>query len=253
MRTRLVQGAGRCTRGPNDWALVIILGKDLTKYLLRPETHDAMEPELQAELKFGLQNSSIEGTEALENVSVFLKQGEEWRTNAEPLINDYRHGADQIPPHGSGTLAESVTAEVEACTLAWQGQWLEASGRAQEAATTLGKGGEATRGYRGLWLYLAGVWANYAGILAEDAHLRLTGRRAVRQAVAAAKPDTWAKEMPPLPGDSSPEETSPEDAAGVSRILTILDGGISRPSHETAIKTCSRASTTRRRVSTSRR
>jgi Rad3-related DNA helicase len=41
IRTRVVQGAGRCTRGPNDWAVVIVLGDELTKYLLRPETQRA--------------------------------------------------------------------------------------------------------------------------------------------------------------------------------------------------------------------
>jgi len=36
IRTRIVQGAGRSTRGPNDYAVVVIRGGDLTKYFSRP-------------------------------------------------------------------------------------------------------------------------------------------------------------------------------------------------------------------------
>jgi Rad3-related DNA helicase len=48
VRTRIVQGVGRCTRGPNDWAVVIVLGADLTTYMVRPEIRRALDPELQA-------------------------------------------------------------------------------------------------------------------------------------------------------------------------------------------------------------
>lgn len=47
VRTRIVQGAGRSTRGPNDFAAVVIRGTDLTKYFARPENIAALEPELQ--------------------------------------------------------------------------------------------------------------------------------------------------------------------------------------------------------------
>ena len=38
----------------------------------------------------------------------------------------------------------------------------DASRVAGDAARSLGAGGDATRGYRGLWLYLAGAWADQA-------------------------------------------------------------------------------------------
>jgi len=79
VRTRVVQGAGRCTRGPDDWALVLVLGADLTQYLLRPETLDALAPELQAEIYFGRENcADAITTDVLENVDVFLDQGDTW-------------------------------------------------------------------------------------------------------------------------------------------------------------------------------
>lgn len=53
LRTRIVQGAGRATRGPNDYAVVVVVGSDITRYLSRPENQTALEPELQAEVQFG--------------------------------------------------------------------------------------------------------------------------------------------------------------------------------------------------------
>jgi hypothetical protein len=73
VRTRVVQGAGRCTRGPNDWAVVIVLSADLTTYLVRPETRQNLDPELQAEIEFGIQNSRATSTaDILSNVHTFL-------------------------------------------------------------------------------------------------------------------------------------------------------------------------------------
>jgi hypothetical protein len=58
VRTRVVQGAGRCTRGPDDFAVVVVRGADLTRYLNRPDVRAALDPELQAEVAFGWENST---------------------------------------------------------------------------------------------------------------------------------------------------------------------------------------------------
>ena len=55
--TRLVQGFGRCTRSPNDYAAVIILGENLNNYLFKKERREFFHPEIQAELEFGLEQS----------------------------------------------------------------------------------------------------------------------------------------------------------------------------------------------------
>jgi hypothetical protein len=76
VRTRVVQGAGRCTRGPADWAMVVVLGSELTRYLLRPETQRALGPELQAEIQFGVENSRNErAADILDNIRTFLAFG----------------------------------------------------------------------------------------------------------------------------------------------------------------------------------
>ena len=55
--TRLVQSFGRCTRSPNDYAAVIVLGENLNNYLLKKERREFFHPEIQAEPEFGLEQS----------------------------------------------------------------------------------------------------------------------------------------------------------------------------------------------------
>ncbi|MEV7038319.1 DEAD/DEAH box helicase [Amycolatopsis sp. NPDC051061] len=236
IRTRVVQGAGRCTRGPNDWALVVVLGTDLTKYLMLPETRRALAPELQAEISFGLVNSR-ETTEAdfLENVRVFLEQGDAWRNNAEPLLAEQRKSAVRKLPDGTDALSKAVDAEIEACESAAQERWADAARRGQDAARDLGGGGDATRGYRAFWLYLAGVWMDQAADDSGDAATRRTSRALITQAEAAAKPGTWTRELASLP-DAPREALPPEDAVAVRVIATKLAGGVAKGRHDKAVE-----------------
>ena len=73
IRTRVVQGAGRCTRGPDDFAVVVVRGSDLTRYLNFPDVRAALDPELQAEVEFGWQNSVGQSHDDIADmVKVFL-------------------------------------------------------------------------------------------------------------------------------------------------------------------------------------
>lgn len=53
IRTRVLQGAGRCTRGPKDWAVVVVAGEDLIRFLSRAEVRQSLPVELQAEITLG--------------------------------------------------------------------------------------------------------------------------------------------------------------------------------------------------------
>lgn len=57
--TRFTQATGRCTRGIRDFSLVILDGTELHTFCLKNENLEVMHPELQAELKFGLENSNV--------------------------------------------------------------------------------------------------------------------------------------------------------------------------------------------------
>lgn len=221
LRTRIVQGAGRCTRGPNDYAVVVILGSDITRYFSRSENRKALEPELQAEVDFGWQNSrGRDPDEVLENVRVFLAHDAEWREQGEPMVAEFRQEAVRVEIAGSEALGMSAAAEVEAWQLAFRGDWIGASEELQEAARQVGGGGSATRGYRGLLLYIAGVWLHLG---AQDEAQRGRARQLVRDAAAASNRGTWLKEMRDLPGAEAIPFAS-MDVVAVNSIVARLRG-----------------------------
>lgn len=230
LRTRIVQGAGRCTRGPNDYAVVVVLGPDIMKYFSRPENLKALEPELQAEVEFGWQNSKgVEPKEVIENVEMFLEHGAGWREHGEPAVAEFRQDAAKVEPPGTDALGKAAAMEVEAWQLAFGGDWIGASEKLQEAVPHVGP--EATRGYRGLLLYLAGVWLHLG---AQDETQRSRARQLVREAALAANRGTWLKEMRDLPGA---EEAAlvPSDVVAVNHVVARLRGQLKPKKITTAL------------------
>lgn len=221
IRTRIVQGAGRSTRGPKDFAVVVISGTDLTKYFARPENIAALEPELQAEVQFGWENSrGVAADDIVENVETFLEHEEDWRTAGEEMVAEFLEGAAKVEPEAAEPLGKAAPLEVDAWQLAYAGDWIAASEKLQETVVQVGP--EATRGYRGLLLYIAGVWTHLG---AEDETQRAKARELIRDAGKASNRGTWLREMLPLPGapDVDPE---PEDVVAVSAILARLRGSL---------------------------
>lgn len=225
IRTRVIQGAGRCTRGPEDTAIVLVLGK-LSGYIGRPEVVRALDPEVQAEIRFGLDNSSAgtaEGT--LENVDAFLNQDTDdtWRTEAEPCLVEARRSTRQEPPPAAGHLARCADKEVEAWAAATTRAWARAARLAHEVVKILEQGGSSTRGYRAFWTYLQAAWADQAA--QEDGGPE--GREAARSLVARAEKTagmaTWVHQMAPFPGiPRSP--LTPADEQAVQAVITRLEG-----------------------------
>lgn len=219
VRTRIVQGAGRCTRGPNDYAVVVVLGPDIMKYFSRSENIKALEPELQAEVEFGWQNSKgIDPHEVVENAEMFLDHGADWREQGEPAMAEFRQDAVKVEPPGTDALGKAAPLEVEAWQLAFGGDWIKASEKLQKAVPHLGP--EATRGYRGLLLYLAGVWLHLG---AQDETQRSRARQLVREAALAANRGRWLTEMRELPGAEEIQPV-PEDVDAVNQIVARLRG-----------------------------
>ncbi|QRY43503.1 DEAD/DEAH box helicase [Mycolicibacterium boenickei] len=223
VRTRVVQGAGRCTRGPSDYAVVVIAGSQITRYFGRPEVLGALDPELQAEVEFGWLNSNGKShDDILDNVRVFLEHEQDWREGGEPYITEIRHDKQLIPPPGSEAMQTSAPLEVAAWEAAYQGNWLAASQQIEAAAREVGKGGNATRGYRAVLLFLAGLWLQLGAV---DEPTRARARKLVRDADAAAERGVWLNEMPRFPGESE-VELHPADAAAVTEISERLQKGV---------------------------
>jgi DNA polymerase III delta prime subunit len=229
IRTRIIQGAGRCTRGPEDTAVVVVLGGKLSRLIGRPEFIDALDPELQAEVRFGRENSQgAEPGGVIDNVHVFLNQGTDdtWRTSAEPTLTEYRREASRSLPAGTEALSAAVEHEVAAWVAADFNVWADAAASAHEVARLVGAGGTATAGYRAFWMYLEAVWSERAATNAGD---RAAAHTLVQHAEQVMGLGSWVREMAPLPTMPAPA-LSVADTVAVNAIANRLAQGVNQGS-----------------------
>lgn len=220
--TRLVQGFGRCTRSPNDYAAVIVLGESLNNYLFKKERRQFFHPEIQAELDFGLDQSkaaTIAGM--LENLRHFLTQDAEW-DEAEKAIIALRSGLTQRTLAAAPELAAAVAGELAYQYALWNADYLVAL---EQCRAVIGKFTHPDlRGYRALWLYLAGsaAWlAHQAGQLPDDS----TSKDYFRQAQAAAPVLRWLVALRDNAAAATPSDTieDPRLTAMIERLETVLE------------------------------
>ncbi|GAA1817767.1 hypothetical protein GCM10009749_29810 [Agromyces neolithicus] len=221
IRTRVVQGAGRCTRGPQDWAVVVVEGEDLLRYLSDPDNTQSMPVELQAEIEFGLLASASSFSNVVALTRSALAQDEDWRQHGEPSLADGRARATRTPQPLAAELAASAPREVAAWRAAWLGDW-EAAGRAAVAVLE-GLTAPRARAYRALWAYFASAWfarsasAGNAAAMDRSAELLTTAHR-------AAPGTVWLREIQPLPASTVVPE--PSDESAIDGILSLLGGAL---------------------------
>jgi hypothetical protein len=217
--TRLVQGFGRCTRSPNDYAAIVILGENLNNYLFKKENRELFHPEIQAELDFGIEQSrDSTAHEMLHNLDHFLKQDSEWEA-ADQAILGLRARLTQRTLGATEDLASAVPAELEYQYAIWNSDYSSAS---QHCRTVLGKLNHADlRGYRALWLYLAGsaAWLAFkAGQLPDDSLVK----EYFRKAQAAAPVLRWLLGL--SHASSSPTQSAvQDDDAGVTALVERIE------------------------------
>lgn len=179
VQTRVLQAIGRCTRGLNDYSAVVVTGEDLPAYLTDRKRRSYFHPELQAELEFGIEQSTqVKTQDILDNFDIFLEHDQDWE-DANQGILEAREAAAQAEFPAMDQLEGIVAHEV-----AWQtSMWNEDYAKAYEAAREVlgGLSDSGLRGYRALWHYLAGAAAELAAADGEagfDAHARTQYRRA---------------------------------------------------------------------------
>lgn len=192
VRTRVLQGLGRCTRGPQDYSVVVVEDEALVRFLSREENIAAMPSELQAELRFGLNTSeNVTGSQLLSLAKSALVQDARWTGNAEKQIIEWREDSvsDSVPE--LETLAESAPREVRAWRQAWAGDWAAAGQLAIEVHAQL-NGTELTP-YRSLWAYFAYCWLSRAA--EEGAQTLEKARQYLNLAHRASFGTTWLKEL----------------------------------------------------------
>jgi DEAD/DEAH box helicase len=219
IRTRVLQGAGRCTRGPKDWAVVVVAGEDILRFLSRTEVRTSLPVELQAEITFGFEQSQAPADDLRYLVESALEQDAIWQEDAEPELAKLRREARRVAQPNVAELAASTVREVRAWAYAWQQDWESAARAAVEVFENLTAAG--LRPYRALWAYLGSAWSALAST--DDASpAALRSAELLRMAHGAAVGTTWLKEVQPLP--SATYDSDPVDDEGVTAVCALLQG-----------------------------
>lgn len=221
--TRLVQAFGRCTRSDQDYSAVIVRGEELNKHLMTPERRSFLHPELQAELKFGIEqakSTTIDGY--LENFDVFLAQGDDWREANADILSKREEFKQEQPP-GAADLATVAATEIEYLESIWNKNYETAFDLAR---SILGKLTEPKlRGYRALWHYLAGssAWLAFkAGSAGFDTH----AREQFSTALKAERTLAWLVPLSKIAGVTDYGQTGlgmKEALSVVERLETVFD------------------------------
>lgn len=192
IRTRVVQGLGRCTRGPQDHSVVIVEDEALVRFLSRNENIESMPRELQAEIRFGLHTSeNVTEAQLFALAQSGLKQNSAWTKQAEPEIISWREDSEVKPFTESQALASTARKEVQAWHDAWAEHWESAGQLAMEIHS--GLNGTELSPYRSLWAYLAHSWLTLAA--AEGAATHGKAQEYLDLAHKSSFGTTWLKEL----------------------------------------------------------
>lgn len=226
VRTRVIQGSGRCTRGPRDFALVIVTGRELQRFLSRLDVREGLPPELQAEIAFGRDNSEVPPSDLVALARSALDRDQMWQQEAEPDIVERRSECAKQAPEYVGKLAESAEHEVKAWQAAWHEDWDTASRSAVQVLDLLT--GEELRPYQAMWAYLGSVWARMA-VDAPGATAR--AEQLLERARKAALGTTWLREI------EGHAVAAPElDALDTEAVAAVAEAYRSSPKLKTAAK-----------------
>jgi len=162
IKTRIIQALGRCTRSQTDFAAVCVLSEEVMTYLLTPKNQEKFNPELQAEIIFGQDNSMDQKDidDYLEMLNVFYDHGDAWEEAEEGILalrddiisksfNDTNNAFEQ--------LNRSAKHEVRLQYALWKQDYEQAIQEVDYVLKQLQD--EQLKGYRGYWNYVGGCCA----------------------------------------------------------------------------------------------
>lgn len=167
IKTRIVQAVGRCTRNASDYSVVCILGDSILNEITSARIQSAYHPEIRAEIRFGVENStdfeSID--DILENVRLFYARGQEW-ASAETDIVEQRNcfiaeGKNSVQEEIYTKLLTSAQLEVDFQYEIWKKNYQSAYEKAIQIVEVLNA--PPLSGYKCYWQYVCGWLALETG------------------------------------------------------------------------------------------
>ena len=198
IRTRLTQALGRCTRNPTDHAVVVISGAKALDFCIRSENRAGFHPELQAEIRIGLENSEVtQPRDFIEIARAFLEKRTGWE-DVDEWIRNERDSCPKLKDESAQTLIDNVGDEIDYATAMWLGHYEKALEKARSCSDRLG--GNALAAYRAWWYYLAGSAATLSSARDSLHHLDEVARDLFSRACSASPTATWFREASRLSG-----------------------------------------------------
>jgi len=187
--TRFTQGVGRCTRSDNDYAVVFVVGRRLVDFLLKNDNRRLLNPELQAELEFGIENSKDKSSDDFKELwKAFLSREDEWE-RAEKAILDLRDRSLRHDDPISKRLSSVVADEVAYLYAMWRDDFEAALEHARKVADSLG--GDETKAYRAWWYYLSAEAALLLYETTNDLSYQSTARDLLKRASRCCIGVSW--------------------------------------------------------------
>jgi hypothetical protein len=158
IRTRVTQALGRCTRDESDYSVVVVLGDKLIQRCCTKTLTQGMHPELQAEIAFGLDNSTEHTTaDFVELAEALLNRVPDWQA-AEQDIRKRRNSLSKSPDSTAQALAQAMPHEIDYVYASWKGQHEDALNIATKILVAL-EGGSDLKPYRAFWHHQAATSA----------------------------------------------------------------------------------------------
>jgi RAD3-like DEAD/DEAH box helicase len=156
-RTRLIQGMGRCTRNPTDFAVIVWLGQSLVNAATSSSLLKGFPSDLAAELTWGVQQSELAAKSSDELVAMLvgLIEDANYRKAADAEIESIQ--AKQPEPQPK-EYEEAGRDEVRYSKAMWDENFTHALEIAHRIADQLTS--PELAGYRAWWWYLASVAAS---------------------------------------------------------------------------------------------
>ncbi|HBB31474.1 MAG TPA: hypothetical protein DC064_06675, partial [Cyanobacteria bacterium UBA9273] len=190
IRTRITQALGRCTRDESDYSVVFVLGDKLTQRCCTKTLTQGMHPELQAEIAFGLENSTDHTPqEFVELAQLFLDRSPDWQ-DAEQDIRKKRDSHAKVPDPTTESLKQAMPHEIDYVYASWKGQHEDALSIAAKILAAL-EGGADLKPYRAFWLHQAATSAFLAWQHSGNETFKLTAISYLDKASGASSNITW--------------------------------------------------------------
>jgi hypothetical protein len=174
----------------SQYSVIIIYGNDLTQWLCTADNTQEMHPELQAEIAFGLENSSeLSTNEFIGIIEIFLSRSIEWK-NPENDIQKRRNSCKKVPNPVNELLANSMKHEIGYTYNAWKLRHEDAFQNALKVLSAL-EGGSEIQPYRAFWQHQAATSAFLAWNDSNDISFKNAAIKYLRDASVTSRNITW--------------------------------------------------------------